>query len=393
MPGMRRICVVTGTRAEYGLLRPVMRAIERTGGLGLQVLATGMHLARRFGHTVDEIAADGFKIDARVPMTPREDTNAAMAASVGTGLRGMARAFARLRPDIVLVLGDRVEAFAAATAAALSNIVVAHVHGGDRAQAGYDDYLRHAITKMAHLHFAATAASARRIARLGERRERIWTVGAPGLDEAVRSAQCEVRSAEAQDAIAATLRTAHCALRTPFLLVVQHPVSTRASAGAGEMRETLAAVRASGLPALVVYPNSDAGGRAMIDVIERARRPNLIAVPSLPRDEYLALLRRAAALVGNSSSGIIEAPSFRTPVVNVGDRQAGRERAANVIDVRPTRAEVLRGIETALHDAAFRRRLARCRNPYGDGHAGVRIARVLTRVPLDERLRMKSITF
>jgi len=383
----RRICIVTGTRAEYGLLRPIMRAVRRRRGLALQVVVTGMHLARRFGHTVDEIAADGFRIDARVRTVPRDDTNTAYAASVGTGVRGLARAFDDLRPEVVLVLGDRVEAFAAATAAALSNRVVAHVHGGDRAQAGYDDYMRHAITKMAHLHFAATRASARRIERLGERRDRVWVVGAPGLDE-IRTARLPAAS---------TLRRRYGLDATaPFLLVVQHPVSTQSDRAAREMRATLGAVLKSGLPALVVYPNADAGGRRMIAVVERTAAENserLIAVPSLPRLDYLALLKCAAALVGNSSSGIIEAPSFKTPVVNVGDRQAGRERANNVIDVKPTRADVARGIEQALNDTTFRRRLARCRSPYGTGHAGVAIARVLARVPFDDKLRMKRITY
>jgi GDP/UDP-N,N'-diacetylbacillosamine 2-epimerase (hydrolysing) len=394
----KRICVVTGSRAEYGLLRPIMRAVQGTHGLALQVVVTGMHLAREFGHTVDEVVADGFPIAARVPTVPREDTNAAMAASVGTGVRGMAAAFARLRPHVVLVLGDRVEAFAAATAAALSNLVVAHVHGGDRAQAGYDDYMRHAITKMAHLHFAATPQSARRIRRLGERPDCIWVVGAPGLDE--------IRTAELPP-IGDLLRrylgiesAGHTSAVDRYLLVVQHPVSTRAAAAAREMLATLGAVRDVGLPALVIYPNSDPGARAMVSATTKGVR-NLFQerfltpflVPSVPRADYLGLLKHAAALVGNSSSGIIEAPSFKTPVVNVGDRQAGRERATNVVDVAPMRAAVAAGIRKALTDPAFRRRLARCRNPYGDGHAGERIARILAGVPLGEELRLKSITY
>jgi len=384
----RRICVVTGTRAEYGLLRPIMRAVGETRGLALQTVATGMHLARRFGYTVREIERDGFAIDARVRMTPTADTNAAMAAGVGTGIRGLAAAFADLHPDVVLVLGDRVEAFAAATAAALSGIIVAHVHGGDRAEAGYDDYMRHAITKMAHLHFAATRASADRIARLGERRDRIRVVGAPGLDE--------IRTAVLPAPAALTERYGLDTAR-PYLLVVQHPVSTHADRAAREMTATLTAVARGGLPALVIYPNADAGGRAIIDVIRRfggrAGSAPVAVRSSVPRLDYLALLKHAAALVGNSSSGIIEAPSFRTAVVNVGRRQAGRERAANVIDVEPTAADLTRGIERALNDAAFRRRLARCRSPYGTGRAGEKIARHLARAVLDDRLRRKRITY
>ena len=383
----RKICVVTGTRAEYGLLRPVMRAIEADRKLHLQLVVAGMHLSRRFGYTVREVSADGFRVDARVRMTPAEDTSEAYAASVGLGVRGLARAFARLKPDVVLVLGDRVEAFAAATAAALSNIIVAHMHGGDRARAGHDDYMRHAITKMSHLHFAATRASARRIRRLGERPDRIWVVGAPGLDE-IRSADLP-----SPDLLRRRYRLDPTA---PFLLVVQHPVSTRPARAAAEMRATLAAVVDSGLPALVVYPNADAGGRAMIAEIERAAERHaerLRAVPSLPRLDYLALLKHAACLVGNSSSGIIEAPALKTAAVNVGDRQEGRERGGNVIDVGSSRREILRGIRKALEDGEFRRRLARCRNPYGDGRTGPRVARILARVPLDGGLRRKRITY
>lgn len=405
----RRICVVTGTRAEYGLLRPIMRVISGAPGLDLKVVAAGMHLVRRFGRTVDEIIADGFTIDARVPMTPREDGPAAMAASVGRGIRGFARAFADLRPDVVLVLGDRVEAFAAATAAAISNIFVAHVHGGDRAEAGHDDSMRHAITKMAHLHFAATRQSARRLARLGERQDRIWIAGAPGLDE-IRTARLPTRQT--------LCRRYGLDARVPFLLVVQHPVSTQPDRAADEMAATLGAVRSVGLPALIIYPNADAGGRRMIEVIKRfaagekgvgSRLPvgasgashkrlptpflRMMMMPSVPHLDYLGLLKHAAVLVGNSSSGIIEAPTFKTPVVNVGRRQAGRERAANVIDVAPDEREVAAGIRRALTDGAFRRRLARCRNPYGTGYAAQRIAHVLTHVPLDDDLRRKRITY
>lgn len=388
--GKRTICVVTGSRSEYGILRPVMRAVRAGRRMKLQVVAAGMHLSRAFGSTVTALEADGFHPDALVRMTPSDDSLAAMAASVGKGVTGFTRAFERLDPDIVVVLGDRTEAFAAAVAATLSGRILAHIHGGDRAEAGYDDFLRHAITKLAHVHFAATRESARRIERLGERPDMIFVTGAPGLDE-IRTARLP--------SPAATKRRLGFPPDGPLALAVQHSVSTHPQTAAGEMEETLAALDALGVPAVIVYPNSDAGGRAMIEVIERCakrlggREGRLCVFKSLPRDEFLAVMKAASLMVGNSSSGIIEAASFGLPVVNVGRRQAGRERSGNTLDVPPKRREILAAARRILTEPVLRGKLSRAGNVYGDGRAAARIIRVLGRISLALDTRRKQITY
>jgi len=383
---MRTICIVTGARSEFGLLKPVIDEVQTRTGLGVQLVVAGMHLSTRHGYTVQEIEAAGLGIDARVDMLPEGDAPAAMAAAVGRGIIGFTAAFQTLRPDIVVVLGDRIEAFAAATAASLSKIVVAHIHGGDRSRGGFDEHMRHAITKLAHVHFAACGDSAERIMKLGEPPERVHTVGAPGLDTILASkiAGCgEFRQAYNFDP------------EKPFILVVQHPVSTQSELAADQMRQTLDAVTSFDMPVVIVYPNNDAGAAGMIDVIEGYRSwPDLHIYQSVPRSFFLTLLARSHVLVGNSSCGIIEAPSFKIPVVNIGIRQDGRFRASNVIDVPVVDADDIReAIEMALNDKNFRRKLARCQNPYGEGKASQAIVDVLESLDITPELFEKQITF
>lgn len=392
--GNRRICVCTGTRSEYGILRPVMRAISRQRGLTLQVVAAGMHLSPEFGHTIDDIIADGFAVNTRVEMLPRKDTRAAMAESVGRGIIGFTSAFERLKSDVVVVLGDRTEAFAAATAAVLSGRILAHIHGGDRAEGGYDDYMRHAITKLAHVHFAATKGAARRIERLGEPKSRIIVTGAPGLDE--------IRPAKLPSP-AATKRALGVPAGLPLVLCVQHSISTHPESAAAEITETLEALAAVHTPTVVVYPNSDAGGRAIIKIIESFQRRHaldatdaagwLIARKNLPRSEYLAVMKAARVMVGNSSSGIIEAASFSLPVVNIGRRQAGRERSGNTVDIPPKRGAILRAIRKIFSEESLLNRHRPAKNVYGDGRASQRIAQALARLRVDPAIYRKQITY
>lgn len=380
---MRRILAVTGTRAEYGILRPVFRAIQSRSDLELRVLVTGMHLSPACGATVAEIEEDGFPIAARVDMLVAGDTGGAMAKSVGLGLIGMAQVMESERPDIVLVLGDRGEPLAAAIAAAHLNIPVAHIHGGEVTCGGMvDDAIRFAISSFAHLHLTATEASARRLLQRGEERFRVHVVGAPGIDAIL---QMPLRS-RAELAEAFGLDPAR-----PWLLAVQHPVTAEAEQAGEQMVETMEALAALGLPTVLIHPNADAGSGAMIEVIRRYAAPNIRVFPSLSSLDYLSLLKEAAVLVGNSSSGIIEAPSLGTPAVNIGSRQRGRERGDNVIDVGYDRREIAAAVRRALEDAAFLQAVARRRNPYGDGRASERIARILAEVSLDERLLRKGL--
>lgn len=379
-----RICVITGSRAEYGLLKPVMEEI-RAAQLDLHLIATGMHLSHEFGNTYRMIEQDGFKIAARIDMTFSGDNNAAMAKSIGIGIYGIAQALEGIDPDVVLVLGDRVEAFAGAVSGAGLNKAVAHLHGGEVTKGGLDESMRHAITKLAHIHFVATGQSRERLIKMGERPEMIHTVGAPGLDTILREKLCDLSH---------LVNVLGVPIKAPFLVVVQHSISTDADKSAEQMIETLEALKMVGCQTVLAYPNSDAGGRRVIDAIESYRNePWLHIVKSLQRSVYLSLLKHAAVLIGNSSSGIIEAASFKLPVVNIGSRQAGRERSTNVLDVSPHREGIKSAIKRALSDSEFLAGVQACVNPYGDGKAGQRILEVLSKLKLSPQLLQKQITY
>jgi len=381
----KRIGVVTVSRSDYGHLRPVLEALRRAPDLELLLLVAGMHLASEFGLTVRDIEADGFPISARVEMLGGGDTPEAVAAATGRGVAGFGEAFARLRPDVVVVLGDRFEMLAAAVAALPFALPVAHIHGGEVSEGAMDNQIRHAITKLAHLHFASAEPHARRIAAMGEEPWRIHTVGAPGLDR-LATTEPLPRAGLARD-----LRLPEAG---PWLLVTFHPVTLEYRDTAAHIDELLAALEKTDGFIVITYPNADTAGRLIIERIEEfaGRHPRRCRLAkSLGERLYLSLLRHADLMIGNSSSGLIEAPSFGLPVVNVGSRQRGRLRGANVIDVEPLREDILRGIEAA-QALPFRVRARAAANPYGDGHAAPRVVDVLRSVPIDARLVQKRFS-
>jgi len=382
---MRKVAAVTGTRAEYGIFQPVLHAIEKSPDLKLLLVVSGMHLSREFGYTFNEIKRDGFRIDAKVPMLLPGDTLTAMAESVGRGVVGMSRTWERLRPDIILVLGDRVEPLAAAIAGAYMNIPVAHIHGGDSSNGGLDESARHAITKFAHIHFPATKLSAERIIKLGEDEWRVHTVGSPAIDTILNEPLLPGET---------LTRQFELDLSKPLVLLVQHPVTTQVPEAAAQMRETLSAIIELSYPTILIYPNSDAGGRSMIEVIKQYEgHPFIKTFKSLPHKEYLSLMKVASAIVGNSSSGIIDAPYLGLPAVNIGIRQEGRERGKNVIDVKHDKPEIIRAIKQCLTDKQFLDEVKKRENPYGDGKTGPRIATILSEVVITSQLLQKRITY
>ena len=379
----RRVCFVTGPRAEFGLMRSTLEAIRAHPALELQLVVTGMHLDRRHGKSVDAIRGDGWTVDAVVPWRASSSNPAATAVATGKAMAGLAEAFERLRTDVVLVVGDRVEAFAAAAAGHVAQKIVAHVHGGDRALGQVDDALRHAITKLAHVHFPATAGSAERIVRLGEVKWRVHRVGSPGIDGIRASA-----------ASRGDVRRLVPDLAGPFALVVQHPVDANPEVEHRRARLLHVATRQGGFERLVVIgPNNDPGSTGIVRYWnDHAGDAGVSYHPDLPRPVFLGLLRDAAVLVGNSSSGIIEAASFGTPVVNVGPRQDGRERSGNVTDV-PYGQSAIRRAVVAVYNGGRPRRW-RGRNVYGGDGAGGRIADILGRMDLaDTRLLRKLIAY
>jgi len=341
----------------------------------------GMHLAPEFGLTVEAITADGFSVAERVEMLRSSDAPEGIAASMGVGVMGFARAFARTRPDLLVVLGDRVEMHAAALAALPFTIPVAHLHGGELTEGAIDDALRHSLTKLSHLHFVSTEAHARRVLQLGEEPWRVIVSGAPSLDHLRTTALLDRRELE---------RRFGLRLDAAPLVVTYHPVTLEYADAEQQIRELLGALEAFELPIVFTLPNADTHGRVIRRAIEAfvARHPASRLVENFGPQGYLSLMALAAAMVGNSSSGLVEAPSFGLPVVNVGTRQQGRLRAENVIDVGYDREGVIAAIRKAL-SPSFRTALRGRPNPYGDGHAAEIIVKRLTEVPLDDRLIRK----
>jgi len=376
MPAKRKLCVVTGTRAEYGLLRPLLSEIAADRSLQLQLVVTGMHLAPEFGLTCREIEADGWAIDRKVEMLLSSDSPTGIAKSMGLAMIGFADAFAGLLPDLLVVLGDRFEIFSAVAAATVCTIPVAHLHGGETTEGVIDEAFRHSITKMAHLHFTATEEYSRRVVQLGEQPDRVFTVGAIGID-AIRGRHLLERAA-LEKAIGFTLGRRN-------LLVTFHPVTLQRHASEEHFTALLRALEE--LPdthLLFTKANADTGGRiinAMIDGYVRAHPEKAAAFTSMGQLHYLSAMRLVDGVIGNSSSGLLEAPSFKIGTINIGDRQQGRVRAPSVIDCQPTEKAIAAAL-ARLFSAEFTASLAHCVNPNGDGDTAGRILSVLRQYPL-----------
>jgi len=365
-----KICVITGTRAEYGMLQPVMQAIRAEPNLQLCLFVTGMHLSPEFGLTWREIAADGFEIDEKIDMLLSADTGSAVAKAMGLATIQFASAYERQRPDMAMLLGDRFELLAAAQAALVAKIPIAHISGGDTTEGAFDEAIRHSITKMSHLHFVTNTVSAARVRQLGEDPARVILSGNPGLDR-IRTLKLLDR-----DAFAAAIGFK---LRPRNLLITFHPVTLDSTASSLQFSELLNALTRFGPEVGLIFtmPNADPEGRELINMVKAyvARAPNSVVSTSLGHQRYLSALRHVDVVVGNSSSGLIEAPSFGKPTVNIGDRQKGRLQAASVINV-PAEAD-------AIHRAIQQAFAMDCRtvvNPYGDGFATDRIIAALKSV-------------
>lgn len=364
--------MVTTSRADYGLLRGLMKAIQNDRSLRLQLIASGMHFSPRFGNTWREIVDDGFNIDEKVRMDLRGESSLANLRSLGAGVSGFARALSRLQPDLLVLLGDRFELFAPAVSALMLQIPIAHIHGGELSEGAIDDSVRHAITKLASLHFPATEVYRRRIIAMGEQPERVFNFGAPGLDQ-IRNLALMSRAELA--------RNLGITFERPVAIVTYHPV-TRDTGVDTQIEALLKAVKQSRISAVFTAANADAQGARINAELESfcETAPDLYTwMPHLGHRRYLSCLKHFDLMIGNSSSGLTEAPSFKLPVVNIGDRQNGRVKGANVIDVPCTSAAISRGIDRAL-TPKFRSSLMRSRSPYEryrDGRTSERIKEVL----------------
>jgi UDP-hydrolysing UDP-N-acetyl-D-glucosamine 2-epimerase len=379
---MRTIGVVTVARSDYGIYLPVLRAIQADSALQLQLFVSGMHLSPEFGLTVNGIESDGFEIAERVEMLLSSDTPEGITKSIGLGIIGFSQTFSRTRPDILVVLGDRFEMYAAAVAALSFRIPVAHIHGGELTQGAMDDALRHSMTKLSHLHFVATQEYARRVEQLGEESWRIMVSGAPSLDNLHSINFHAAEELEAQYDIQLEPRP---------LLVTFHPVTLESEQTEWQVNELLCALKQSGMRVIFTMPNADTKNAIIRRQITQygQSQANVRILDNLGTRSYFSFMRVALAMVGNSSSGIIEAPSFSLPVVNVGTRQTGRLKAANVIDVGYPRNEIADGIRQAV-SSSFHETLRNLKNPYGDGRAAERIIARLRNVSLDSSLIAKQ---
>lgn len=368
----RKILYITGTRADYGLMRSVLRRIHEHPDLSLDIVVTGMHLMDEFGHTIDEIQSDGYSFhtgDVRY----EDDTQAAMAIFIGRFIEKLTPVISEIKPDIILLLGDRGEMLAGAIVGAYLSIPVAHIHGGEITST-VDDATRHAITKLASIHFPATEESKNRIINMGEEPSRVFLVGAPGLDQILEEKLLsKTELAEKY----------HLDFSKPIVMIIQHPVTEEIHDAGAQIRETMEAIVSLEYQTILIYPNADAGGRAMIAVIQDyLEYPFIQTFQSIPHRDYLSLLNVVDVLVGNSSSALIEAPSFELPAINIGTRQKGREKGSNVIDSAYARVEIRRAIEKALTNSAFREQVRDCLNPYGEGKSSERITYILSTIDL-----------
>jgi UDP-hydrolysing UDP-N-acetyl-D-glucosamine 2-epimerase len=379
---MRTIGVVSVGRSDYGIYLPILRAIQADADLSLQLIAGGMHLSPRHGMTVRLMEADGFEIADRVEMWSDSDSPQDIARQMGQGLIGFSQVYARRKPDILVVLGDRFEMFSAALAALPFNLPVAHIHGGELTQGAMDDSLRHSMTKLSHLHFVSTQEYAKRVIQLGEESWRVIISGAPGLDNIDTLLFLNKKELEAR---------LNIDLGQPTLLVTFHPVTLEHEQVDTQIIEVLTAIEKSGFQALFTMPNADTGNHQIVNRISAfvSSHSNTKIVDNLGTQMYFSLMKYSAAMIGNSSSGIIEAPSFALPVVNIGLRQAGRVRGKNVIDVECNAVDILSGILRAV-SPEFRSSLLGVPNPYKQGSASGKIVGYLKNVVIDKKLLMKS---
>lgn len=378
---MRKICVITGSRAEYGLLFWLLKAIQDDAELSLQLIVTGMHLSTEFGLTWRQIVDDGFIIDRKVEMLLSGDTPSTISKSMGLGLIGFADALRELQPDVLVVLGDRFEIFVAVTAAMNQRVPIAHIHGGELSEGAVDDAIRHAITKMAHLHFTANEIYRRRVIQMGEQPDRVFTVGAPGLDNILRLPLLEKHELEQELAFKFGVRN---------LLVTFHPATLENAEAGAQFQELLLALD-SFPDCCIIFTqgNADADGRVISGMMEdyrRLRPGKVFSFVSLGSLRYLSLMRQVDAVVGNSSSGLLEAPALKVPTVNIGDRQRGRLAAASVLHCPPHTERIREALRMVL-TTDFRKRLEDVVHPYGEGGASETIKRILKQTLLDGLLK------
>ena len=378
-----KVCVVTGTRSEYGILKPLLERIKETQELDLQLIATGMHLSPEFGLTYQEIEQDGFIIDEKIEILMSSDTSIGVSKSMGMTLISFSEAYERLQPDLIVILGDRYEAFAAMSTAAVAKIPVAHLHGGEITEGAVDNSFRHSMTKMAYLHFTATEEYRKRVIQLGESPQRVFNVGAMGVENALNLDLLAKEKLENKLEIN---------LGEDYLVIVFHPVTLESKTAKRQIKEITAALyKKEDLIKVFIKSNSDAEGRVINEEITRYTQSNRSAYKftSLPVNDYLSLIKNSKAIIGNSSSGIIEAPSFKTATINIGDRQKGRIKAESVIDCSADKKDIINALEL-IESQKFQEKVNCLDNPYSNGQTSKKISEIIQRFLEEENINLKK---
>lgn len=381
----RRIAVTTGSRSEYGILRPVLKEIMKSKKLKLYLIVTGTHLSKKYGYTIKEILHDGFQIYAKVPMLPQRDTNYHMSKAVGQGIIEFSDVFKKLKPDINLILGDRDEMLASSIAACHMNIPNAHIHGGDKSKGGIDEYNRHAITKISNIHFAATKKSMNRIIKMGENKNYVFFTGSPSIDEIIGEKISNKSQLE---------KTYGIKFNGNEIILLQHPVTTQTPKTQKQIKSTLDAVVKLKKETITIAPNSDSGNFLIFDILEKYAKqyPFIKFFKSIPRRDFLGMLKYSGVLVGNSSSGIIEGSYFKTPIVNIGIRQENREGGSNLINVKNFNSQsIFHAIEKALRWK--KKKHFKNLKIYGTGNASRKIVRHLEKITSNDTLIQKQIVY
>lgn len=384
---MKKILAVTGIRSEYFILQPIFEEIIKRDDLELKVVVTGTHLSPTYGETYKIIENDGYDI-IKLETLLSTDSLSGRSKSLGIQIIGLTDIVLREKPDWLLVLGDREESISTANVGTYMNIPVAHVCGGDRVVGNIDDSVRHAVTKLAHLHFPTTRENGERILKMGEESWRVHVTGNPALDSIRKQPDLSF------DYINQELGT-NLSSDNPFILLIKHPLSSEVEEAEEQMRITLEAVAELGYETILTYPNSDSGSYEMIKVIDeyKERYDFIKAFKTLPRNIFVNLQRKAALLLGNSSCGILEAPFLKLPVVNIGNRQKQRQHSENIIFVHHDKQQIIEAINKAIYDTKFRQTCQNCSNPYGDGHSGERIAKIIAETDINKKLINKQIIY
>ncbi|KAI3350331.1 UDP-N-acetylglucosamine 2-epimerase (hydrolyzing) [Clostridium botulinum] len=383
---MKKILVVTGTRAEYGLLYWTMKKIKNDSDLKLQLIVTGNHLIEEFGYTVNQIKEDGFQIDEEIDMIIKSKKKSSILKSMGIEMIQMAQCFDRLKPDLLLILGDRYETFIAAICAMILNIPIAHMNGGESTEGAIDEQIRHAITKIAHIHFTGAEYYKERILKMGEEAWRVYNVGQAGIENIKKLKLFNKEELQ---------KELNINFDKPTFLITYHPVTLELETTKDQIENLLNAIRRFDANYIFTFPNSDSGNEIIIKKINDfvKKNKNSYIYSSLGQKRYLSLLKYVDIMIGNSSSGIIEAPSFNLPVLNIGSRQNGRLKNNNIIDVGYNEEEIYKYIDKILYNSEFKEKLRVIKNVYGDGHVSDNIVNILKTISLDKKLIAKKLTY